>query len=140
MRAAFYDQLAEEMRHAGCNLAAAPASPAAPTERTGPDPAIPSSWSMEPPEEETAASAKGAAPAVWIQIDNSRCAQPSALSIDGTSVGAIAAQKKIPVRAHAGPHDLCVMPGNDKRTCGAPGTVRHAYLHEGWTLVVRCGD
>ena len=135
MRAAFYDQLAEEMRHAGCNLSAA-----AP-ERGGPDPAIPGSWVLEPTEEEVASAAKGgAAPSIWIQIDNSRCGQPSALSIDGAPVGAIAAQKKIPVRAHAGPPELCVMPGNDKRACGAPGTVRRAYLHEGWTLVVRCGE
>jgi hypothetical protein len=143
MRAAFYDQLAEEMRHAGCNLSAAATEPGKRpegTERSGPDPANPSSWVLDPPPDEPAASAKGAAPAIWIQIDNSRCGQPSALTIDGTVVGAIAAEKKIPVRAHAGPHELCVMPANDTRACGAPGTVRRAYLHDGWTLVVRCGD
>jgi len=145
MRAAFYDQLAAEMRHAGCNLSSAAAESskrpeAAPAEPSGPDPANPSSWVLEPPVDEPASSAKGAATAVWIQIDNSRCGQPSALTIDGTAVGAIAPQKKIPVRAHAGPHELCVMPANDKRTCGAPGTVRRAYLHDGWTLVVRCEE
>jgi hypothetical protein len=145
MRAAFYDQLAEEMRHAGCKLTVAAGDsgkrpdPAA-AERSGPDPANPSSWVMEPPPEEAAASAKGAALAIWIQIDNSRCTQPSTLTIDGAAVGAIAPQKKVPVRAHAGPHELCVLTGNDKRACGAPGTVRRAYLHEGWTLVVRCGE
>jgi len=161
MRAAFYDQLGEEMRHAGCKLSPAVAA-AAPDQRpgstavdpSGPDPANPKSWELEPQDETTAAAgakgggrsgtateaADGAAPAVWIQIDNSRCAQPSALTIDGAAVGDIAARKKIPVRTHAGPHALCVLPGDDQRTCGAPGTVRRAYLHEGWTLVVRCGD
>jgi hypothetical protein len=161
MRAAFYEQLAEEMRHAGCKLSAAGTAaapdkrPDAAIERSGPDPANPKSWELEPQDETTTAApgakgggrsgtasemGEGEAPAVWIQIDNSRCAQPSALTIDGAAVGAIAAQKKIAVRAHAGPHELCVLPGDDKRTCGAPGTVRRAYLHEGWTLVVRCGD
>jgi hypothetical protein len=148
MRAAFYDQLAEEMRHAGCKLPAATAATApdkrpdaGAAERTGPDPANPSNWVMDPPDEDAAAKGGAtAAPAVWISIDNSRCAQPSALTIDGAVVGEIAAQKKIAVRTHAGPHELCVMPGNDKRTCGAPGTVRRAYLHDGWTLVVRCGN
>jgi len=145
MRAAFYDQLAEEMRHAGCKLPATTADAAKPAEsgaaeRTGPDPANPSNWVLEPPPEEPSASTKGAAPAIWIQIDNSRCTEPSTLTIDGTAVGAIAAQKKIPVRAHAGPHELCVTPATDKRACGAPGTVRRAYLHDGWTLLVRCGD
>ena len=161
MRAAFYEQLTEEMRHAGCKLSpAAPAAAAdkrpdsAAVDRTGPDPANPKSWELEPQDETTTAPgakaggrsgtagemADGEAPAVWIQIDNSHCAQPSALTIDGAAVGNIAAQKKIAVRAHAGPHELCVMPGDDKRPCGAPGTLRRAYLHEGWTLVVRCGD
>ncbi len=145
MRAAFYDQLAEEMRHAGCDFSAAATDPgkrpdAAAAEPAGPDPANPSSWVLEPPSDEPAAGTRNAAPAIWIQIDNSRCAQTSALTIDGAAVGAIAAQKKIPVRAHAGPHELCVLPGNDKRACGAPGTVRRAYLHDGWTLVVRCGE
>jgi hypothetical protein len=145
MRAAFYDQLAEEMRHAGCKPSAS--APPAPDKRpdsgavepSGPDPANPSNWVLEPPDEESAGNAKGGGPAVWIQIDNSRCAHPSALTIDGVAVGDIAAEKKIAVRTHAGPHELCVLPASDKRACGAPGTVRHAYLHEGWTLVVRCG-
>jgi hypothetical protein len=148
MRAAFYDQLSEEMRHAGCKLAPVVAAAAdkrpdsGAVERSGPDPANASSWVLDPPEDQKTdvASDKGSAPGVWIQIDNSRCKLPAALTIDGAAVGDIAAQKKIPVRTHAGPHELCVMPGDDKRACGAPGTLRRAYLHEGWTLVVRCGD
>jgi len=161
MRAAFYEQLTEEMRHAGCKLPPAGAAAApdkrpdgAAAERSGPDPANPKSWELEP-QDDTAAAAgaksggrsgkatempEDAAPAVWIQIDNSRCAQLSALTIDGTEVGNIAGQKKIAVRTHAGPHELCVLPDDDKRACGAPGTLRRAYLHEGWTLVVRCGN
>jgi hypothetical protein len=80
----------------------------------------------------------GAGPAIWIEIDNSRCDRPSTLTLDGIPVGAIAAQKKVSVRTRAGPHELCVLPVAEKRACGAAGTVRRAYLYEGWTLAVRC--
>jgi hypothetical protein len=54
-------------------------------------------------------------------------------------VGDIPAGKKTSVRTRAGPHALCVLPASDQRTCGAAGTIRRAYLHEGWSLAVRCG-
>ena len=37
-----------------------------------------------------------------------------------------------------GPHEVCVLPTSDKRACGDAGTLRKAYLYDGWTLVVRC--
>ncbi len=89
----------------------------------------------EVPEPTTA----GEGPAIWIEIDNSRCADASTLTIDGRAVGEIAGQKKVPVRTRTGPHELCVLPLGGEKTCGAAGTVRRAYLYEGWTLAVRCG-
>jgi hypothetical protein len=77
---------------------------------------------------------------VWIEIDNPHCRQPSRLSIDDAAFGPLAGRKKISVRTSAGPHDLCVLPEADGRACGDPGTVRHAYFHEGWSLTVRCGE
>jgi hypothetical protein len=159
MRAAFYDQLQGEMRHAGCKLtplaAAGAGKPAdgGAAEPVGPDPTNPSDWELEPPEDPPGTAARaprpgsktpettgGGGPAIWIQIDNTRCAQRSALTIDGRAIGDIAAQKKIPVRTHAGPHELCVLPVGEKSACGAAGTVRRVYLYDGWTLAVRCGE
>jgi hypothetical protein len=40
-------------------------------------------------------------------------------------------------QTQAGPHDLCLV-DDPKRTCGQPGTVRRTYLHEGWTITLRC--
>ncbi|MES1157787.1 MAG: hypothetical protein ABUL67_01685 [Haliangium ochraceum] len=160
MRAAFYDQLQGEMRHAGCKLtplaataAGAPADGGA-AEPAGPDPTNPGDWELEPPDDAGQAGKRGKAaagtrtpessptggPAIWIQIDNTRCTQPSALTIDGRAIGDIAAQKKVPVRTHAGPHELCVLPVNGKQVCGGAATVRRVYLYDGWTLAVRCGD
>jgi len=42
------------------------------------------------------------------------------------------------VRTHAGPREICALPASDPRTCGDPGTIRKAYLHEGWSLTVHC--
>jgi hypothetical protein len=164
MHAAFYDQLGAEMRHAGCKapvvLAAggAPAQPASggAAERLGPDPANANDWVLDPPEEDGPAAgarptdarpasaekshlpAGGTGPAIWIEIDNTRCAQAAALTIDGLAVGEIAGQKKNAVRTHSGPHELCVLPVGGDQSCGSAGTIRRAYLYEGWTLAVRC--
>jgi hypothetical protein len=77
-------------------------------------------------------------PAIWIEIDNSRCARPSAFTLDGQPVAAIPAAKKVQIRTRAGPHALCVLPATEKRACGATGTVRQVYLFEGWSMAVRC--
>jgi hypothetical protein len=147
MRVAFYDQLQAEMRHAGCALPAK-GRPARHEATATVDPADPAAWTIEEavPAPAPARVAKlggapmsGAAPAIWINIDNSRCADGSQVSLDGQPVGAVSGHKKVSIRAHAGPHDLCVLPTADKKACGDPGTLRRAYLYEGWTLVVRCG-
>jgi hypothetical protein len=156
MRVAFYDQLGAELRHAGCRVPG-PGAPGLekpdgdPDAEPPPDPVDPNAWQLEEPailpdadKELTTRAAKpgtpppAAAPAIWIEIDNASCAQPSRLSIDGVSVGPVSARKKVSVRTRAGPREICVLPATDKRTCGDAGTVRKVYLYEGWTVIVRC--
>ncbi|HVZ72253.1 MAG TPA: hypothetical protein VHJ20_07750 [Polyangia bacterium] len=165
MRVAFYDQLGAEMRHATCK----PGKPhpqvtvadGGPTPETdAPNPTDASAWSLGaddvPLPEAThapAAPAKAAAPeaaptgavplaapAIWIDVDNTLCAQPTRVSVDGQPIGEVGARKRTSVRTHAGPREICALPANDPRACGAPGTVRKAYLHEGWSLTVHCGN
>ena len=113
----------------------------APAERSGPDPGNASDWVLDPPDEEQHGPAGGVpaavvgaevpepttageGPAIWIEIDNSRCADASTLTIDGRAVGEIAGQKKISVRTRTGPHELCVLPLHGEKTCQVPpGTV-----------------
>jgi hypothetical protein len=161
MRVAFHDQLGAELRYAGCKLdSAAPAPPETPpggtTPSEAPDPANPAHWQLGAGDDILAApdpakvrggrapeTAEGAdpapGPAIWIEIDNTRCAEPSALTLDGLPVGQVPPGKKASVRTRAGPHALCVLPRSDRRSCGAAGTIRRAYLYEGWSLAVRCG-
>jgi hypothetical protein len=156
MRVAFYVQLGAELRHAGCDLHSAGTSPGADVDDVIPtDPSNPAAWTLDdsaadpeatgnadpnrtvrtPPK--TAASPT-TAPAVWIEIDNSHCARPSQLQIDGRSYGALPGHKRTSVRTHAGPHEICVQPSQEKRSCGEPGTLRQVYFYEGWSLTVRC--
>jgi hypothetical protein len=78
------------------------------------------------------------APAIWIDVDNSLCTQATRLSIDRQPVGEIGGRKRMAVRARSGPHEICALPTSDARSCGDPGTVRKAYLHEGWSLTIHC--
>ena len=122
----------------------------------GPDPENPADWALTgaddplPPVSAPAAAGPRNArtrtaevnaesgPPIWIEIDNTRCARPSSFTLDGREVAPIPGGKKVQIRTRAGPHALCVLPASEKRTCGATGTVRRAYLFEGWTLAVRC--
>jgi hypothetical protein len=166
MRVAFYDQLGAELRQAGCKpgaarpaLAAAPSPLAAPSE-AAPNPLELSAWALDPTDDtdravsrpalprssvdvqaaagEASAERGGPATAIWIEIDNALCDQPTRVVIDGQSMGELPRRNKTSVRTRAGPHELCVLPQSDSRPCGAPGTLRKAYLHEGWTLTVHC--
>jgi hypothetical protein len=143
MRVAFYDQLGAEMRHASCKtpLVAAPpldilAEPAPPPEPPARRPSVAGAGST------VAAAALdeagSASPAIWIDIDNSLCAQPTRVSIDGQPLGAVGARQRTSLRTRAGPRAICALPASDLRACGDAGTVRKAYLHEGWTLAVHC--
>jgi len=158
MRVAFYVQLGAELHHAGCDLhgSATSHSPAAGAEDPLPtDPSDPAAWTLDESAVDPEASGTAdpsrtvrtppktsapptTAPAVWIEIDNSHCARPSQLQIDGRSYGALPGYKRTSVRAHAGPHEVCVLPNLDKRACGEPGTLRQVYFYEGWSLAVRC--
>ncbi len=153
MRVAFHDQLGAELKHIGCKLDPTTTGAGAPgADADEPDPSNPAHWRLGATDDILAAadapstrgrrgepaadSAPG--PAIWIEIDNTRCAEPSALTLDGLPVGQVPPGKKASVRTRAGPHALCVLPRSDRRSCGATGTLRRAYLYEGWSLAVRC--
>jgi hypothetical protein len=59
------------------------------------------------------------------------------LYVDGKKIGEVPAATRVGFQAVPGPHDLCLIDAT-KKECGAPGTVRRSYLHEGWTISLRC--
>lgn len=74
---------------------------------------------------------------ILFYVDNTKCKRPSVVTLDGKSLGAVAPGTRAGFQSQAGPHDLCLL-DDDARKCGEPGTVRRSYLHEGWTITLRC--
>jgi hypothetical protein len=162
MRVAFYDQLGAEMRYASCKTGPKAVPAVTGGDAAGPNPMDASAWTLDDfvlpdempvpapapkptaprapaaPQSAAAGTTAMAAPAIWIDVDNTLCAQPTRISVDGQPLGEIGARKKTSVRTHAGPREICALPASDSRACGDAGTVRKAYLHEGWSLTVHC--
>jgi hypothetical protein len=152
MRLAFQVQLGGELRHRGCDAAALltrgaelVASQAAPTEA-----------------EVAAATAEGegedagdalpkrpneqveqpAVPATTITfyVDNRTCAAGQQVFLDGQLLGEVAAEARAAFQALAGRHSLCLIPGDSPARCGDPGTMRAAFLHDGWSVGLHCAS
>jgi hypothetical protein len=74
---------------------------------------------------------------VLFYVDNTRCQRIATVYIDGRKLGDVPAATRVGFQTAPGPHDLCLL-DSPKKECGAPGTVRRSYLHEGWTISLRC--
>jgi hypothetical protein len=107
-------------------------------DETAPTPAATTASGHDKPEAGPPAGPAMAAPAIWIDVDNTLCGQPTRVSVDGQPLGEVAPRKKSSVRTHAGPREVCALPASDPRACGDRGTIRKAYLHEGWSLTIHC--
>jgi hypothetical protein len=168
MKVAFHDQLNDELRYLGCDLGALllrgdpqaksgqpeeawpqPGQPGAPgvavaradlpheapptmlpAERVPPPAPIPLPARPIPPPAERRSG-------VLFYVDNSHCARGTTVFLDGKRLGEVKGAARVGFQTAAGPHDLCLA-ADEKKPCGAPGTVRRSYLHEGWTISLRC--
>lgn len=74
---------------------------------------------------------------VLFYVDNTKCQRGATVFLDGKKLGEVPAATRVGFQTAPGPHDLCLLDGT-KKECGAPGTVRRSYLHEGWTISLRC--
>jgi hypothetical protein len=74
---------------------------------------------------------------ILFYVDNTRCQRATQVWLDGKKLGDVAAATRVGFQAAAGPHDLCLL-DDGKKQCGQPGTVRRSYLHESWTISLRC--
>jgi hypothetical protein len=74
---------------------------------------------------------------ILFYVDNTKCQRGTAVYVDGKKLGEVPAATRVGFQTAAGPHDLCLLDAT-KKECGAPGTVRRSYLHEGWTISLRC--
>jgi len=129
LRAEWKQGVVGELRVAGCSeklLAAAVADPLRykVIKEDGPDPIPP----RAPPR---------AKPRTTFFVDNTRCADPVDVWIDGSHVGQVAPGRRSALVADGGERTLCLMlPGGAQ--CGDRGTVRQVYLHDGWATTMYC--
>jgi len=75
---------------------------------------------------------------ILFYVDNSKCQRGTSVFLDGKKLGEVPAAQRIGFQTVPGPHDLCLLDGAQQKQCGAPGTVRRSYMHEGWTISLRC--
>ncbi len=142
MRAAFQTQLAGEVRYHGCDaqtlivkgeeLEKLGAPPTGPTARTG----MPVAHGKKKEGEKLAPPV--AASTATFFIDNSSCATSLRVFVDGALLGEVASSAKAAFQSPVGRHDLCLIPSTSQQQCGDTGTVRRTYVHDGWSITLRC--
>jgi hypothetical protein len=129
----------------------APGAPGVKTEKSDKDPeALPPTLPVEkvPTPQPIAMPKKDQAPdktgsenpnrtGVLFYVDNTKCQRATTVTLDGRRLGEVAPGSRQGFQTAAGPHDLCLI-GDAKKTCGQPGTLRRGYIHEGWTISLRC--
>lgn len=136
MKISFHNQLAKEVKYLGCDpdKLVARAEKAAASGGEMSQAAGPTDGKIKPPTDDVRATT-----VVSFFVDNTRCHAPARVYLDQVPLGQVEGAARAGFRAKAGPHDLCLLPASDKKACGAPGTVRRAYLHEGFSIQLRCG-
>ncbi|MBT8493708.1 MAG: hypothetical protein KJO07_11665, partial [Deltaproteobacteria bacterium] len=71
-------------------------------------------------------------------VDNRTCKTALNVHADGALLGEVPARKRVAFQTLAGNHALCLIRKGDKQQCGQAGTVRTAYIHDGWAMAMQC--
>jgi len=129
LRAMWTTAVGRELKSHGCSdalLAAAAADPGRYAVRVQPREVVPTQTRKPPqPRRET------------FFVDNRDCPEPLMVFVDGEAVGEAPGRERSALTGEAGQRTLCLI-GKGTAACGDRGTVRQAYLHEGWEVVMRC--
>jgi hypothetical protein len=145
MKYAFHEQLVPEVRHAGCDpdalaaLAAKQGPESAPASREAASEPAPTTIPPQAlPRRTGPEAATRSATMITFHVDNSHCESAVHVTLDGTAAGDVQPQSRGAFRTRAGPHELCLLHDGAEAKCGQAGTVRKTYLHDGWTIQLRC--
>lgn len=129
LRAEWLRGIAPELRAAGCSeklLAAAVADPE--RYRVAVEDKPPVIPQTQPPRPK---------PRATFYVDNTKCADPVDVWIDGAPLGQVAPGRRSALVADGGERTLClIVPGAAQ--CGDRGTLRQVYLHDGWAATMHC--
>jgi hypothetical protein len=137
MRTAFTRELAAELAFTGCELSVlitrGHALAAGATPRPLPPPPAPPKPRVNPRDPPPPPAS---APVVTFFVDNTRCGSSTRLVVDGEQLGEVSGGARVAFRAPMGRHGVCLLGHEGK--CGEQGTRRTAYIHEGWSIALRC--
>ncbi len=143
MRVAFLVELGGELRHRGCveadlttRGAELVATQAAPSEATAAD--EDGAEGPTAPAGEQPAQMVVPATTITFYVDNRACSIGQAVYLDDQLLGEVAGDSRAAFQALAGRHSLCLMAGDSPARCGDAGTVRAAFLHDGWSVALHC--
>jgi hypothetical protein len=139
MKVAFQEQLAGELQWSGCDAAVLVAKG---------DELDKAGASQEPPAVPAPPPAKlnprdkvvspVAATTVTFFVDNGTCEGAMRVYVDGVLVGEVGGRAKAAFRAASGRHDMCLLQATSATQCGDTGTLRKTYIHDGWSITLRC--
>jgi hypothetical protein len=141
MKLAFQSQLSSELAYQGCDpqllvakgeeleKAGAPPTPELVPDKPGKKPLKKGQKEPGPP-----VTASGAT----FFVDNSSCKTSVRVYLDGALLGEVGSAAKAAFRSLVGRHDLCLIPSTSQQQCGDPGTLRKTYIHDGWSITLRC--
>jgi hypothetical protein len=142
MKYAYYEQLIPELKHAGCDpdtLLAAAAKAEPPGPQSAAALRAPATTLPRPtPKKTPAEPPPRPATMITFHVDNTSCAVPARVVLDGSTTGVVDAHTRRGFRARSGPHQLCLLHEGSPQTCGQHGTLRKGYLHDGWTIQLKC--
>lgn len=131
LRAQWARGLAPELAVAGCSaavLASTSATSSSSSTATNDDVVAPPPQQPESPRR---------VPRATFFVDNTSCREAVDVYIDDNLLGRAAPGRRSAWVTEGGDRSLCLLlPGTAQ--CGDRGTVRRVYLHDGWTVTMRC--
>ncbi|MCP4447789.1 MAG: hypothetical protein GY811_20990 [Myxococcales bacterium] len=78
--------------------------------------------------------------AVTFFVDNRACSSGVDVYVDATLLGHVAPGTHAAFQSLSGRHSLCTLEEGSVATCGDTGTVRTAFVHDGFRLQRSCGE
>lgn len=71
-------------------------------------------------------------------VDNEGCTDTLNVHVDGTLLGQVAPGTKAAFQSLMGRHSLCLLGESGKLSCGETGTLRNAFVYDGWSISRHC--
>jgi hypothetical protein len=141
MRIAFLVELGSELKHRGCKGAVLikRAGEAGRHRRTG-RAASRGGRGRGAAAGQAGRPAKPVVPATTVTFYGRQSSLPGAeqVFLDGALLGEVPAKSKSAFQALAGHHALCLIGSESNSALRRPGTLRNAFLHDGWSIGLHC--